>query len=399
MADLGILCATGFLRAVAVGMSGVLLAVYLGSAGWNLAQVGLLVSVGLAGAAAGTLAVSCFGDRGPRRALVTLGTLQALGGAALLACESGPILLVGAFLGMVNGLGRDRGPAYALELAAIPGTTAPARRTLALAWYGLVGDAGLAVGSLLAGVPFLLAHFARWCAARSYQAAWAVYTLLFLVSIVLYLRLSPRVEAPGPARSRPGVSEASRRRIAGLAGLMGMDSFGGGFLSGALLSYWFFERLGIGEAWLGPLFFAARAANAVSHLAAAWLARRLGLLNTMVFTHIPSSLLLMLVPFAPTTVWAVALFLLREALVEMDVPTRQSYVLAVVKPEERAFASGITTLARNAGSMVAPSAAGAAMASVGLSSPLFIGAGIKIVYDALVYASFRRVKPPEESAR
>ncbi len=399
MAHLARLCAAGFLRAAAVGMSGVLLGVYLGSVGWGLEQVGLLVSAGLAGTAVGTLLVSAFGDRDRRRALVVLGALQALGGVALLANPSPPVLLAAAFLGMVNGLGRDRGPAHALELAAIPETTAPERRTLALAWYGALADAGLAIGSLLAGVPPLVRHAAGWDAARSYRFAWAIYTVLFLATIVLVLRLSPRVEAAGSKRPRPVVSPASRRRIARLAALTGMDSLGGGFLSGALLSYWFFERCDVGGAWLGPLFFAARAANAGSHFAAAWLARRLGLLNTMVFTHIPSSLLLMLVPLAPTAFGAVVLSLVREALVEMDVPTRQSYVLAVVQPEERAFASGTTTLARNAGYAVAPSVAGAAMASLALSSPLFIGAGIKIIYDILLYASFRRVRPPEESLR
>jgi predicted MFS family arabinose efflux permease len=152
----------------------------------------------------------------------------------------------------------------------------------------------------------------------------------------------------------------------------------------------------MGEEWLGPLFFGARVANAASHLVAAWLARRIGLLNTMVFTHIPSSLFLMAVPFAPSVGWAAVFFLAREALVEMDVPTRQSYILAVVQPEERAFASGMTTLTRNIAYAAAPVGAGLAMSGVALASPLFLGAGTKIAYDLLLYFSFRRVKPPEE---
>ena len=143
-------------------------------------------------------------------------------------------------------------------------------------------------------------------------------------------------------------------------------------------------------------FFSARVANAASHLVAAWLAKRIGLVNTMVFTHIPSSLFLMAVPFAPGPGWAAALFLAREALVEMDVPTRQSYILAVVRPEERAFASGMTTFTRNVAYALAPAAAGYAMRAVSLASPLFFGAGIKIAYDILLYAAFRRIKPPEE---
>jgi len=185
--------------------------------------------------------------------------------------------------------------------------------------------------------------------------------------------------------------------VARLAALTGMDSLGGGFLTSALVSFWFFHRFGIGGEWLGPIFAAARILNAASHLVAAWLARHIGLLNTMVFTHIPSSLFLMAVPFAPTLPWAVALFLVREGLVEMDVPTRQSYILAVVQPGERAFASGMTTLTRNVAYAIAPGAAGLAMRFLSAASPLFLGGGIKIAYDLLLYGAFRRVKPPEES--
>jgi MFS family permease len=152
----------------------------------------------------------------------------------------------------------------------------------------------------------------------------------------------------------------------------------------------------VGGEWLGLIFFAARILNAASHLVAAWLARRIGLLNTMVFTHIPSSLFLMTVPLAPDFFWAVLLFLAREGLVEMDVPTRQSYILAVVQPQERAFASGITTLTRNVAYAVAPGAAGILMRVFSTASPLFAGAGIKIVYDLALYFSFRKLKPPEE---
>ncbi|HXV73682.1 MAG TPA: MFS transporter [Sphingomonadales bacterium] len=198
-------------------------------------------------------------------------------------------------------------------------------------------------------------------------------------------------------RLLPNVSRESRSRVAKLAALTGMDSLGGGFLTGALVSYWFFHRFGLGEEWLGGIFAAARILNAVSHLAAAWLARKIGLLNTMVFTHIPSSVFLILVPFAPDLGWAVALFLAREGLVEMDVPTRQSYILAVVQPEERAFASGMTTLTRNVAYAAAPGLAGLAMRFLSVSTPLFLGGGIKILYDLLLYRSFRRVRPPEET--
>jgi len=396
--------AASFLRSVCVGMTGVLIALYLYSVGWDVRRTGLLVSVGLAGSAVATLLTSFGADRfGRRRTLVLLGLLNAGGGLALLWAQSADILLVAAFFGMINGLGRDRGPAYALDQALVAETVPPERRTFALAWYSLILDAALALGSLLAGLPFLLRHQWGWASSASYQAVWVVYTVLALISAGIYALVSARVEVladlpAGGGWSHQRVAPESRSRIAKLALLTGMDSLGGGFLTGALVSFWFFRRFGIGEEVLGPLYAGARVANAISHLVAAWLARRIGLLNTMVFTHIPSSLFLMSVPFAPTFAWAVVLFLLREGLVEMDVPTRQSYILAVVRPEERSFASGITILTRNIAYALAPALAGAAMRTLAMASPLFIGGGIKIVYDLLLYTSFRRVKPPEESA-
>ena len=176
-----------------------------------------------------------------------------------------------------------------------------------------------------------------------------------------------------------------------------LDSLGGGFLTAALVSFFFFKRFGVDEAVLGPLFFVARLLNALSHLGAAWLARRIGLVNTMVFTHIPSSVLLATVAIAPSFTVAAILFLLREGLVEMDVPTRQSYVMAVVRPEERTVAGGVTQLVRTAAWSVAPPFAGLMMQGLSLASPLVIASALKISYDVLLYAAFRKLKPPEEA--
>jgi predicted MFS family arabinose efflux permease len=175
-----------------------------------------------------------------------------------------------------------------------------------------------------------------------------------------------------------------------------MDSVGGGFLNSALIAYWFFERYGTSESQLAVLFAAARALNVVSHVAAAWIARRIGLLNTMVFTHLPSSMFLMLAPAAPSAGIAAALFLAREALVEMDVPTRQSYVMAVVPSPARTYASGMTNVTRNAGWAVGPLIGGNLMQHV-LAAPLLIGGTLKIAYDVMLYLSFRHLRPPEEA--
>jgi predicted MFS family arabinose efflux permease len=212
-----------------------------------------------------------------------------------------------------------------------------------------------------------------------------------------YLGLSPAVESAAAAVPQR-VSPESRQRVWKISALFALDSVAGGFLTATLLTVFFHQRFGVGVATIGALFFGARVANAGSHLAAAWLARRIGLVNTMVFTHVPSSLLLVTVAFAPSFPVAAILFLLREGLVEMDVPTRQSYVMAMVRPEERIFASGVTHLVRMAGWAIAPAFAGLLMQGSFLAMPLIIGAAMKISYDGLLYLAFRKLKPPEERA-
>ena len=197
-------------------------------------------------------------------------------------------------------------------------------------------------------------------------------------------------------RAQEKVSDETRRTLWKIASLFAVDSLAGGFLTTALLAFFFYERFGAPEGAIALLFFGARVLNAMSHLGAAWLAARIGLVNTMVLTHIPSSLLLMTVPFAPSFAVAALLFLVREGLVEMDVPTRQSYVMAVVRPEERTFASGVTHLVRLLGWALAPAAAGLLMRGLSLGAPLVVGAALKISYDVLLYAAFRKVRPPEE---
>lgn len=400
-----VILGAAFLRSLAAGITGVLLALYLNHIGWNLAQTGLLVSVGLAGMAAATFLSGFFADHwGRRRTLLALSVLTAGGSAALAFAGQDSAdhaaLLAAAFFGMINGLGRDRGPAYALDQAMLAASTAPEQRTWAIAWYSLVLDAGLALGSLVASLPAVLQHRYSWEAAASFQLVWQLCAVFVLLAAALYAALTPAIEAAPDKAGRFAWAAAgteSRSRILKLAALTGMDSLGGGFLSSALVSYWFFTRFDLGPEWLGPLFAAARVANAISHLVAAWLARRIGLLNTIVFTHLPSSVFLVAVPFAPSLPWAVALFLLREGLVEMDVPTRQSFILAVVSPAERTLASSMTTFTRNVAYATAPVIAGWAMKGLSMASPLYFGGGIKIVYDVLLYFSFRRVKPPEEA--
>jgi len=396
MTDRRLIFAAAFLRALATGMVGVLAGLYLARLGFSPATSGLVIGGGLAGAALATLVVTLRADRiGRRRFLVALSLLGAAGGAVVALGSGAVVIAAAAFAGMLNGMGRDRGAALVIEQAILPATVSDAERTRAFAWYNVLQDAGHALGSLLAGVPALLrAHFGM-SELESLRVVMLLAALLTLVAAALYPRLSRSVE-PAVGAHRQTLSPQTRRTLWKISSLFTLDSLGGGLLTAALVSFFFFQRFGVDEGVLGPLFFAARVLNALSHLAAAWLARRIGLVNTMVFTHIPSSVLLASVAIAPNFAVAAVLFLLREGLVEMDVPTRQSYVMAVVRPEERTIASGITHLVRVGAWAVGPPFAGLFMQGLSLASPLVIAAGMKISYDVLLFAAFRRLKPPEE---
>lgn len=377
-------------------MMGVLLGIYLARLDFSPAAIGLTISAGLGGAALVALLATFGGDGwGRRRMLLALGVMGALGGAVTAWAGGETVMLLAAFFGMLNGQGRDRGAALILEQAMLPATCDDTGRTQTFAWYNLLQDIGHALGGLLAFVPTAARSLLGMAEIPSFRLGVAVYAALLLISALLYLFLSRATEAPV---QRPVLKLApqSRSVLWKISALFGLDAVAGGFLGTALLSYFFYERFGVGEGVVALLFFAARLANAASHLGAAWLAKRIGLVNTMVFTHIPSSLLLATVAFAPNFTVAAVLFLLREGLVEMDVPTRQSYVMAMVQPEERTFASGVTHLVRLGGWAVAPGFAGFLMGGLALGTPLFIGAGMKITYDLLLWRAFNQLKPPEE---
>jgi hypothetical protein len=323
-----------------------------------------------------------------------LALATAAGGVALAFLRNPLTLAIASFLGMANGMGRDRGAALVIEQAILPATTDDAGRTQSFAWYNVLQDAGHALGSLAAGLPVVLGSVAHLDAAVALRLSVLTYAGLTLATVGIYARLSPTVERATATRLQ--VSPETRGVLTKLSALFALDALGGGFLTTALLSYFFATHFGASAATIGGLFFFARVANALSHFGAAWLARRIGLVNTMVFTHIPSSLLLVTVAIAPTFPIAAALFVLREGLVEMDVPTRQSYVMAVVHPEERTVASGVTSLVRLGAWAVAPSFAGLFMEGGAFAAPLVAGAAMKITYDLLLWRAFRGVPPPEE---
>lgn len=396
MSDRRLIFAGVFLRAAATGLTGVLVGVYLARLGHGPGTIGLIVGVGLAGATAATLLATARGDRiGRRRLLAALAAASGGFGLVVAAASDAWVIGAAAFLGMLNGMGRDRGAALVLEQAALPSTTTDHGRTAAFAWYNVLQDAGGALGALAAGIPALIVAATASSELAALRLALALAALLMLAAALLYPRLSAAVESPAPA-ARHEITRETRGILWRISALFALDGLGGGFLTAALVSYFFFERFGTPEAVLGLLFFGARVLNALSHLGAAWLARRIGLVNTMVWTHIPSSLLLASVAVAPSFPVAALLFLLREGLVEMDVPTRQSYVMAVVRPAERTFASGVTHLVRMGVWTIGAPLAGALMQGLSLAAPLVTASAMKITYDLLLWRAFRNLRPPEE---
>ena len=401
--DLAIIYIAAWLRSFGIGLLGVVLGVFLYREGFSSTAIGLVIAAGLAGAATGTVFITFKADHlGRRQTLFLLSLLTAAGSLPLIFHFGFAALIVIAFLGMLNGMGSDRSPAFALEQATIPGLVADEKRTWALAWYSVVLDASGAVGALAAGIPIAAQKWWGVDLGQSYRLLFIGYAAISTLTALLYLFLSPEVEvrkAGSPMQPRIAISPETKSTVKRLSALFAIDAFGGGFLTDALVSYWFFRRFGIAESQLALLFFTVHVLNALSHLGAAWLARRIGLIKTMVFTHLPSSVFLIAAAFMPSPRWAVLLFLLRESLVEMDVPTRQSYVAAVVKPEERTFAAGVTNLVRNGAWAAASAVAGVFMQQVAFAAPLLLGGGLKIIYDGLLWRAFRHLVLPEEQKR
>ncbi len=375
----------------------VLLGVHLPAIGLGPGAVGLVIALGLAGNAAGVAVIALRPSRLDRRRVLVWVSALSAAGLATFAVTTSPLALgVAALLGMLNGMGRDRGAAQALDQALLADAVPDAGRTALFTRYTLIQDLAATAGSLAAGLPLLLERGLGLAAVEAQRATFGVAALAMLAQVGLYQRLSSFPTPSPPSSAEAGAHTGSGRRLAGLSALFAFDSLGGGFLAGSIMSYWFFRRFGLDVAALGVLFFGARLLNAGSYVAAAALARRIGLVRTMVFTHLPSSAALLILPFAPSAGWAVALFLAREALVQMDVPTRQSYVAAVVPRHDRTRAFGVTTLVRNLGWAVGPALSGAAIAAWGLAAPLWCGGGLKVAYDMALYASFRRIPAPEE---
>jgi MFS family permease len=393
-----------FIRLFAYGALSVVLVFYLIGIGLTEPQTGLLLTLTLLGDTAISLLITTRADRlGHRRMLLVGAGLMAAAGGVFAATNRFDVLLIAAIIGIISPSGQEVGPFLPIEQAMLAGTTTGRTRTVVFAWYTLVGSLATALGALAAG---FLTHAVeqRMSTVASYRSVVVLYALLGSVLALLFWKLpnDPRPAENGAAAgaSRGTIAslsgiDRSRQVVLKLSALFALDAFGGGFVAQSFAAYWFHLRFGIDPALLGPIFFGANVLAGFSALIAARLAARFGLIRTMVWTHLPSNVLLILIPFMPTLWLAVALLLIRFSISQMDVPTRQSYVMAVVAPEERAAAGGVTGIARTLGAAISPLFVGLMFAHPStISVPFFLAGGLKIAYDLVLYKQFVGTEQP-----
>lgn len=384
----------------AFGGLAVILVLHWRRMGFSANGVGWLLTATLAGDVALTLGLSSWADRWGRRKILAMGGWLMVAGA-LLAGWSGctVLILLGAIVGVISPSGNEVGPFQAVEQAALGQIVEPTDRTRVLGWYHLAGFGGAALGSLLGGWGWMFLCNHGWTQLEAGQFLFGVYAGLGLIIVIVSRRLpaSLEVEAGASASARTAhgtMPPATRRAVYRLSALFSLDALAGGFIVQSLLAYWLHVRFGVTEATLGLLFFGTHFLSGISTLLAASLARKIGLLRTMVFTHLPSNLLLIGVALMPTFPLAALLLLARHLISQMDVPARQAYLMALVPPASRSAANGIAQTARTLGAAAAPAMAGSLLAMVPVGAPLIVCGVLKSAYDVLLLVSFRRVHTP-----
>ena len=398
-----LLFVTRVLRMFGYGFLAVVLVLYLAALGLDAVTIGTILTLTLVGDTLISLWLTTSADRiGRRRVLVAGALLMVVAGAVFAATSWVPLLILAATIGVISPTGNEVGPFLAVEQAALSQTTPDARRTPTFAWYNLAGYVATAFGALGAGSLGQALLATGLAPVDAYRAIVVGYAIVGLAMVIVFGRVGPGVEAPPLAAADDGIARRlglgrSKGIVARLSALFALDSFAGGFIPQSLMAYWFHLRFGVEPVVLGGIFFAANLLAAVSSLSASRIASRIGLVNTMVFTHLPSNVLLILVPLMPTLPLAIAVLLLRFTLSQMDVPTRQSYVMAVVEPGERSAAAGVTGIARTTGAALSPAISAPLIATAALAGlPFVIAGGLKIVYDLSLWAAFRAHPAPEE---
>jgi MFS family permease len=383
-------------RGFAFGLNAVVLGLYLAALELPPPVIGLVLSAALAGTLGLTLIIALWGDRIGRRRLLVIGSGLMLLAAVIPFVGANPALLALIGLsGMVAVTSSESTGLQSVDQAAIPQTVPLGQRTSAFALYNLLAAAASAVGALSVGPMVSVGHALGLAGASVFAPAFVVYAAAGLLSTVLTMRLDGRVEV-GLAPAAGFAIRRSRRTVAMLSALFSLDALAGGFVVQSYLAFWFAERWGADPGAVGLLFAASNVLAAVSFPVAAWLARRIGLIRTMVFSHIPANVFLVGAALAPNLPVAIGLLLARAALSSMDVPARQSYTMAVVDPDERTATAGVTSLARSVGQVLGPALAGALLVPAGIGAPLVAGGILKTTYDLALYAFFRSRPTPEE---
>ena len=403
--DAWLLFLTRFLRLFAYGLISVVLVFYLVGIGLTEAQTGLLLTLTLIGDTAISLYLTTQADRVGRRRMLIIGALlMAAAGLVFALTRNFFWLVVAGTIGVISPSGNEVGPFLSIEQAALSHVVSDRARTEVFAWYTLTGSFATALGALVGGTLSQSLQKTVLSQVNGYRAVVVLYGMLGIVLALLFMRVSRNAEvSPSEPVAGGGLGRLfgihkSRRVVAKLSGLFAVDAFAGGFVVQSFAAYWFYLRFGVRPAALGAIFFWANILSGISALLASRLAARFGLIRTMVLTHLPSNILLLLVPLMPNVKLAVLLLLARFSISQMDVPTRQSYTIAVVSPEERSAAAGITGVARTIGASIPPVFAGLMFANPRLINlPFFIAGTLKIVYDLLLYNAFVRVHLPEEA--
>jgi MFS family permease len=397
---------TRIARMFGYGFLSVVLILYLEQVGLPQVHIGLLLTLTLIGDTIISLWITTNADRiGRRRMLIVGALLMVFAGVLFAVTRNFLFLLIAATIGVISPSGYEVGPFLSIEQAALSQIVPSERRTHIFAWYNLVGSFATALGALGGGALVQGLQNSGVTPLGSYRTIVIGYAIIGLILGVLFTRLSPTVEIQAAADPTPSTSafktrfglHRSRGVVLKLSALFSIDAFAGGFVLQSILAYWFYVRFNVQPAVLGSIFFGANILAGLSALSAAWVASRIGLIRTMVFTHIPSNILLILVPLMPNLPLAIAMLLVRFSISQMDVPTRQSYTMAVVAPDERSAAAGITGIARTTGASLSPVVTGPLLANAALMNlPFFLSGGLKIIYDLLLYRSFNAIKPPEE---
>jgi len=400
-------------RMFAYGFLSVILAIYLKLIGFDDFLIGLILTTTLLNSVIFTLVASFYADKiGRRKFLLLYAALMSVSGFIFTISENYFALIIAAFIGTINITGAESGAFLTIEQAILPQTLKNVRkRNTVFAIYNMAGTLAMAAGVLLSGLPSVLQQHLQYFdivlnQIGSIKLLFALYSVLGIVLLGIYLLLSQKIEVRDNLEKQKdestqltkisSLTPKSRSIVMRLSGLFAIDSFAGGFMIQSIVSFWFFTRFGADLTTLSYIFSVSGVLTAFSFMAAAKIADRIGLINTMVFTHIPANILIIAVAFAPTLPIAVALYLLRMALSQMDVPTRQSYIVAVVREDERTTSAGITNISRNVTQAISPSLIGVLINSLSLAAPFVIGGALKVVYDVALYLNFRNVKPPEE---